>query len=329
MQSPGIDVSVFRDLRPLLPTATVSEQGPESVTELAEFVSWFNDAVTRIGQPGIAWQLGQRCDYRRRGLLGEVVMNAGTLGTGLYWLCKFYPLIQDATSVKLEVDEDTARLSYRILDPTIWPRHHDALYTLGTFSKLIRTAAPDVWPEVRIWLEASQRDFQSDLSRVVQAPVTYDALGNTIFFPARVLNIALRGSSRIDQAHIKQLSQLLTRKNRAMPVVDRARYVILADLCESQVSQAHVARELGLSSRTLRRKLAIEGVSYQELLDECRMQMATREFASAPKVSLSQMALKLGYSEHSTFTRAFSRWSGMAPREYRNTHADHGVRWSH
>ena len=49
------------------------------------------------------------------------------------------------------------------------------------------------------------------------------------------------------------------------------------------------------------------------------MQFAALELRIRERVSLSEMALKLGYTEHATFSRAFSRWAGMAPRDYRRT----------
>lgn len=321
MNKPGIDPSVHRELRPLIAVLGRNARTLDADTDLAEFVSWFEETMASAGHPGTAWHLGQRCDYRSRGPLGHVVMNSGTLGAGLHWLCRFYPLIQDVTSLTLEIEGDTARLCYRILDPTIWPRHHDALYTLGVFSSLLRTAAPEVWPKVQIWLEAPRQEVQTDLSTYIHAPVICDAQTNAIVFPASALNRPLNRQDRVEQQHIKYLAECLTKKNRAMPVTERARYVILSDLYDSQVSQEHVASALGLSSRTLRRKLSGEGASYQELLDECRMQIAARAFQSASRVSLSQVALQLGYSEHSTFTRAFGRWSGMAPRDYRASHS--------
>ena len=157
---------------------------------------------------------------------------------------------------------------------------------------------------------------------ISDAPVTFGSLvrvdGDNALQAGQYAGIGLNGKhERISQQHIIQLSQALTKKNRSMSVTERVRYKILADLADSQASQEQVARQLGLSSRTLRRKLSFEGHSYQELLDECRMQLAVREFTTSPCVSLSQMALKLGYTEHSTFTRAFGRWSGVAPKEYR------------
>jgi AraC-like DNA-binding protein len=95
--------------------------------------------------------------------------------------------------------------------------------------------------------------------------------------------------------------------------------MIFREMNDGSVNQEHIARELGISSRTLRRRLAEEGQSFQGLLDRCRMEFAALEFRIRRKLSLSDMALRLGYSEHSTFSRAFARWSGMAPQEYRRS----------
>ena len=110
---------------------------------------------------------------------------------------------------------------------------------------------------------------------------------------------------------------------RLTPITERTRQMIFNEMNEGRVNQEHIARELGISSRTLRRRLSEENQSFQGLLDECRMQFAALEFRTRRKLSLSDMALKLGYSEHSTFSRAFARWAGMAPQEYRRSVAAH------
>jgi AraC-like DNA-binding protein len=73
-----------------------------------------------------------------------------------------------------------------------------------------------------------------------------------------------------------------------------------------------------MSSRTMRRRLADETISFQKLLADCRMRQAVLEFQSRPDASIADIALRLGYAEHSTFTRAFSRWAGIPPQEFRS-----------
>lgn len=289
--------------------------------DLPAFVDLLERAGRSVRQPGFAWATGQgtRCFFS--GDFGRVILGCKTLGAALYWLQHFSPLIQDATSMKLDVREDFATLSYKILDPGIWPRHEDAMYSLGIASKLIRAAAPEAWNHVQVTFEAER--IRPDLSSAIQTEVVCGCSTNAIRLPTTVLDAPLRLAPTADPAILKRLSGELTRKYRAIPVSERTRLMIFNEMNEGCISQDHIARELGISSRTLRRRLSSENLSYQALLDECRMQFAALEFRTRRKLSLSEMALRLGYSEHSTFSRAFSRWAGMAPQEYRRSVAVH------
>lgn len=81
-----------------------------------------------------------------------------------------------------------------------------------------------------------------------------------------------------------------------------------------------VARELNVSTRTLRRHLDVAGTSYRALLDEVRRALA-EEMLTATPLSVSDVAIRLGYAESSTFIYAFKRWTGMTPAVYRRSRA--------
>lgn len=284
---------------------------------LAEFISRLEALDLGARQPSVAWRTGQKVNYASRGRVGAAVMGATTLGAALRRLCEFFPLVQDASALTLQVDERWSVLSYRILDPHIWPRGTDAIYSLGIYAGFVRAAAPDAWPHVEATLECEAGAVRGDLAGVMGINILYGGQANALRFPTAVL-AARFGQQTEHPAHLlPTLTRDLVRKRRATPLADRARDIIYREMNDGYVSQEHVARELGVSSRTLRRKLASETLSYQAILDECRMQLAALEFRSRKNLSLSEVALKLGYSEHSTFSRAFARWAGMAPQEYR------------
>ena len=71
-----------------------------------------------------------------------------------------------------------------------------------------------------------------------------------------------------------------------------------------------------MSGRTLQRKLRDEGMAFQALLDDLRCQLARRHMAE-PRESIAEIAFLLGFSEVSTFHRAFKRWTGLTPGDYR------------
>jgi len=76
-----------------------------------------------------------------------------------------------------------------------------------------------------------------------------------------------------------------------------------------------VARDLHISVRTLRRRLAEDGTSYRELRDEVREALA-EELLATGALSVSDVAIRLGYAEATSFIAAFRRWKGMTPAAY-------------
>jgi AraC-like DNA-binding protein len=232
-------------------------------------------------------------------------------------MSQYFPLIQDATSLTLDIENDWASLNYKILDPDIWPRHQDAMYSLGIYAKLIKSAMPEEWDHVELSVEIEAGDVKADLSSILGTNVLFGRPANSLRFPVSWLDKELSLAKPATATLLQNLSRQLVRKRRATPITLRTREMIFSGLGSGRVGQEYVAPQPSMTSRNLRRKLFAEGQSYQVLLDDCRMHSAAHELKSNRKLSLSELALKLGYSEHSTFSRAFVRWAGTAPQNYR------------
>ena len=87
-----------------------------------------------------------------------------------------------------------------------------------------------------------------------------------------------------------------------------------------------VARTLGVSPRSLRRRLQLEGCSYHDLKDAMRRDLALNWVANSD-ISLVEVGDRLGFADASTFHRAFKRWTGAAPGEFRRR--QHGPHAAH
>jgi AraC-like DNA-binding protein len=98
---------------------------------------------------------------------------------------------------------------------------------------------------------------------------------------------------------------------------DRVRSHIAESLKRGEPSPANVARALGTSERTLQRRLKDAGRSFAEILDATRRDLASRYLADE-KLAVYEVAFLLGYAETSSFHRAFKRWTGEGPQEYRS-----------
>ena len=91
---------------------------------------------------------------------------------------------------------------------------------------------------------------------------------------------------------------------------------IIEHLPDGPPSQKEIAEALHVSNRTLQRKLKEEGTSFIDLLQDARLSLA-KKYLAQPQRSIVEIAFLLGFSEPSTFSRAFKRWTGTAPAEYR------------
>jgi AraC-like DNA-binding protein len=112
------------------------------------------------------------------------------------------------------------------------------------------------------------------------------------------------------------LSEALCRdvveRRRARSGTSQEVRVLVTQQLRSGAPMAGVARELGFSERTLRRRLAAEGTTYQRLLDEVRESLAV-ELLGTGRLTVEDVALRLGYAEASPFIVAFHRWTGRTP----------------
>ena len=97
--------------------------------------------------------------------------------------------------------------------------------------------------------------------------------------------------------------------------IDSVRSAVAKLLPGGQVTLAKTAKAAGFSARTLQRRLAEQGLNYSHLLDEMRFIKARELIQQHEKIA--EVATRLGYADAGSFTRAFERWTGMAPMQYR------------
>ncbi len=104
-------------------------------------------------------------------------------------------------------------------------------------------------------------------------------------------------------------------QNSALPI-GQLGIVVMRLLATGYPKLERVAGEVGITRRTLQRRLATAGTSYSNLVNEARYQLAA-ELLEDRSVPISSIAKAVGFANHSGFSRAFHRWTGMTPRQYR------------
>ena len=128
------------------------------------------------------------------------------------------------------------------------------------------------------------------------------------------------GLSAADRAALSRLSRVPARAATSDAFFMRARTTMAKLVAERRCRVADVAKELAVSARTLQRRLEKAGTTFVTLWDETR-RIAALEQLRNPEVAIKETAFRLGFSEPSTFYRAFRRWTGDTPANYRRSFA--------
>jgi AraC-like DNA-binding protein len=153
--------------------------------------------------------------------------------------------------------------------------------------------------------------------RLLGAHVAFGEERDFFFIGEEDLRRPLTGyQPSVAQALMQDADRALVELTAATTLAEQVRKVLQRALAQGTFSGPGVAGQLGMSQRTLTRRLKAEGTSYQKLLDEQRASLA-EHYLKVERLSASATAAKLGFSEASTFHRAFRRWFGQAPNDYR------------
>jgi AraC-like DNA-binding protein len=268
-------------------------------------------AVAATGDPCLGLYVSRFVNYTSFHALGGAVLASGTLREAFGRVERYGRLVGDAATPRLVAEGDRVRL---VLAVTAVERpEHEALDAI--LSLTLRTARllrdNRNFGPLRVEFERPEPSPSEPFRRFFRAPITFGGRRNALEFTRDDLDAPLPTGNpevtrRIDEVLTRYVARL---DDRQLP--SRVRAFVVEKLPDGEPSQGAVARALGLSARTLQRRLAEEDTSYQAILDETRADLARSYLAEG--WSVTEAAFSLGFSDVSSFSRAFRRWTGVAP----------------
>ena len=160
---------------------------------------------------------------------------------------------------------------------------------------------------------ADETAYQEHFSCPIQFGADRDALEVLTTVASRANRLSDDGMSKFFETHLdSQLGQINDTSELERLIVDQIGEV----LSEGVPTLAEVAGRLGMSTRTLQRRLSADGLAYQDLILDARKTLS-EQLLRRTDFALAEIAFLTGFSDQSTFTRAFKRWSGETPAHYR------------
>jgi AraC-like DNA-binding protein len=275
------------------------------------------DAAAAVtGDEDFGLHVGERAPVGALEAIDLAVRSSSTVSEGLERAIRLFSLITDDTYLELGVEEDVARLAHRPAGEYDIPRHGAEMVFAAIVTRA-RTWIGVEMPLRRVRFAHRRPRSASEHERVFQARVEFDAPANELVFDRAWLGTPLRTADRRLSSVLDHLTEPVAASARASdPFRRRVRQAILDGFDARDANMRATAKRLAVSARTLQRHLAELGTSYQGVLDATRREVATSRIADT-RVTIAELAALLGFSGAAALHRAFRRWTGRTPLQYR------------
>ena len=303
LEGSGLDLAALAD-----PTRHLS---------LAQEITVFERAEALSPVPEWALRLGQATRLQAHGVYGYAVLTSADLKQVLQVLVRFVNLTGTATGAELR---EHGNGDYEIRAVETVQRPNVRRSTLEEFFSSVNTGLREVTANAvtpkSLSFDYSNPGYRDVYTEVFACPVTFEAEYCGIVIDHEDLALRLPTWDPLTlEACERQCEQILEQLTAAEGFVDAVRKIMLVQPCDRRSAEC-VAEKLHMSTRNLRRKLEQEGTSFQKVLDDVRCELA-KNYLSQTSLRLEDISPLLGFSETSNLRRAFKKWTGQTPSEYR------------
>ncbi len=273
-------------------------------------------AERQCSDTNLGLHLAEAAPIRSFEVHAYALLSSPTLRDAYLRACRYQRLIHEATDLILEQGADEGILRHSLPGGRPAPRQPaEALAALWVrFGRLV---TGNEWVPKHICFAHPQPADTSEHQRIFRAPLHFSDIGTAL----HVANATLDSPNpRADLGLIGVLDHyaesLLANAPRRSTLSERVRSYLLENLSSGAPTAATTAKALGMSVRSLNRSLQVEDSNYREVLEQLRRERANSLLAD-PRCHIGEVGFLLGFSELSSFYRAFKRWTGQTPVEYR------------
>lgn len=291
----------------------------EEFVPLVDVFRLFVALMERAGDPGLGFETGKRVRPRAYQVLGYAILSSRTLGGAIERLTRFEKLVGNLGETHWHHQGESVELRWQcpISGP---PRRFVAEAAVTGWVAFARQLVDEEPPPPdRVCFRHGPPPEPERYENWFGCPVHFRAEFDGVVFPAHLLEHPLAGADPgLNEMMEREARQLLADYDLKANLINAVRREIYRRLADGEPTMEQVAGELAVSPRTLQHRLRQQGVSFQEVLDGLRRSLAEL-YLLDPALSLTDIALLLGFAEQSSFTRAFRRWRGMSPAAWRRS----------
>lgn len=294
---------------------------PDNRVPLPRYVQLLRTAQSVTGDPALALHFGEDVGMSKISILGLIMEASATMGEAFLQLQRYGRLAAEIEGVadgpRFELINRFGKLFMvdRRQTPNAVPELTESAFVSLVCGPRRFLSQPHV---LSVHVTHPAPTYSDEYERIFQCPVQFGCEWNAMELHPQTAGWEVApGSGYVFGILSKHADNLLAELDAAGHLRGRVEALLLPVLHQGEFSADDVAAQLGFSRQTLFRKLKEEETTFSAVLDDLR-QRAARLYLMGGSASVNDTAYLVGFSDPSSFSRAFKRWTGLAPSAYRN-----------
>ncbi|MEM9533130.1 MAG: AraC family transcriptional regulator [Pseudomonadota bacterium] len=284
---------------------------------LHRYLKMFEWLAEELDSPNLGLELSDRTGAETIGAVGYLFLSSANLEMAFRSLARNIHAIQDVSRLDLTVGKRYVLVRYRVAHPRLDECRQDNEYSLAFMWRLVQLYTGNRCPLVQVDFEHQRPEDIQPHRRFFNAPVLFNQPNNNLYLPRSAMQIT---STALDSGLFSileaQLSETAAKQSQPQTFADRVLDQLTDEVLRDGARARVIAARLGVSEPTLHRRLRAEGRTCKKLVEE-HCKLLARRMISQESLPVATIARRLGYAETACLTRAFKRWFGVTPRDYR------------
>jgi AraC-like DNA-binding protein len=288
----------------------------EARLPIAKYHQLWEKAKQLSQDPAIGLHVGQQSSAELMGLVANVLVHSDSLEQGIEQYVRLFSLVNNGIELTFDKQGSISVIEFHHHKPEFYCQQ-DMERTLALAVQRTKQYVNDEIRMEKIGVAHSAPPYADQYEALFGCPVEFDQDVCSITFASRFLQFSPKQKNPYVRSALQRYAEAINTRLFKRKIGDKVKDIVLELLPHGQADIDRVAQRLHMSRQTLYRKLKKENLVFQELVEEIRQEKAL-EIIKDKSHSLSEIAFVLGFSELSAFSRAFKRWTGKSPKQYRN-----------
>ncbi len=304
-----------------------AEQAREITLPLTTLRALLDDAAIALAEPHLGLLLAQRIERGTYGVVEYSCRSAPDMREALRRMARYGKLVNELVQFRFVEEPAGARIEQSLPgSPGAVSPHANEFFAANVLGKCRELSGKMLNPRAVLFAHAAPSSTATLVSALGTERLSFGQGLNALCMDGDFLDAPI---TTFDPSLLALLDGFAARELEGAPqrseIVTSVRESIRRELREGGASIERAAREIGTTKRTLQRRLESEGTSCGAEVESVREELA-RVHVADRSCSLAEVAYLLGYSDLSTFVRAFRRWTGMTPARFRSAATASGTR---